>query len=146
MTGGDTMYNALDVAKYIITYCKKNQKPISNLKLQKLLYFVQAQFLVSENHACFNNRIEAWDLGPVVPDVYHQFKVYGSNPIILWKDGHFGISTHDRNIIDSIVDDCNQYTASQLVDLTHLQTPWIQAREKAHNGQITNESIREFFY
>ncbi len=117
------MYNALDVAKYIITYCKKNQKPISNLKLQK-----------------------AWDLGPVVPDVYHQFKVYGSNPIILWKDGHFGISTHDRNIIDSIVDDCNQYTASQLVDLTHHQTPWIQAREKGHNGQITNESIREFFY
>ncbi len=41
------MYNALDVAKYIITYCKKNQKPISNLKLQKLLYFVQSQFFVS---------------------------------------------------------------------------------------------------
>ncbi len=139
------MYDALDVAKYIITYCKKNQKPISNLKLQKLLYFVQAQFLVGENHACFYNRIEAWDLGPVVPDVYHHFKMYGSNPIILWKEGNFGVSAHDREIINIIVNDCNEYTASQLVELTHQQTPWIQAKEKGYNEQITNDSIKEFF-
>ncbi len=139
------MYDAMDVAKYVITHCREMQRPISNLKLQKLLYFIQAQFLGGEDHACFFNRIEAWDLGPVVPDVYHHFKVYGSNPLILWNEGNFGVSAHDRRVIDRIVDRCNVYTASELVDLTHQQTPWIQAREKGYNGQITNESIRRFF-
>lgn len=124
------MYDAMDVAKYIITHCKKIQRPISNLKLQKLLYFVQAQFWVGEDHPCFYNRIEAWDLGPVIPDVYHHFKVYGSNPIILWKEGTFGVCAHDRQVINQIADRCNQYTASQLVDLTHQQTPWIEARKR----------------
>ena len=139
------MYDALDVAKYVITHCKNTRKPVSNLKLQKLLYFVQAQFLVGEGHPCFFNRIEAWDLGPVVPDVYHCYKANGGNAIVLIERGNFGISLHDRRVIEHNDDRCNFYTASQLVYMTHAQEPWIQARKKGYNAQITNSSIEKFF-
>ena len=89
------MYSALVVARYIIKRCNELNRPISNLKLQKLLYFVQAEFLVGEGSACFpeeieawdfgpvvpEEEIEAWDFGPVVPEVYHRYKAYGSASI-----------------------------------------------------------------
>ena len=69
------MYDVLLMAKYIIKYCNKSNLPISNLKLQKLLYFIQAAFLVEKGHACFPDEIEAWDFGPVVPAVYYKYKI-----------------------------------------------------------------------
>ena len=65
------MYSAIDIARYIIWYCKNHGYTISNLKLQKILYFVQAEFLVSAGAPCFYQDIEAWDFGPVIPEVYH---------------------------------------------------------------------------
>ena len=47
------MYSAVEVAKYIIWYCKRQGYSISNLKLQKILYFVQASFLVNQGKPCF---------------------------------------------------------------------------------------------
>ena len=64
------MYKAISVAKYIINYSNSIDSPISNLKLQKLLYYVQAAFLVEEGKKCFCDEIVAWAFGPVVPDVY----------------------------------------------------------------------------
>ena len=139
------MYNALMIAKYIICHCRETGRPVSNLKLQKLLYFVQAEFLVSTGYPCFFNRIEAWELGPVVPDVYHEYKAYGSGVIILTLNCEVDIPQKDQKIIDRIVDLCNQFTASSLVELTHRQTPWINAKRSGYNTIISNESIREFF-
>ena len=67
------MHSALDVARYIINYSNKKDYHISNLKLQKLLYFTQAYYLAfTDSHKpCFPERIEAWNFGPVVPEVYH---------------------------------------------------------------------------
>lgn len=63
------MYRAEDVAAYIINKQVDDGYPISNLKLQKILYFVQAEFLVSKDEPCFDDVIEAWDFGPVVESV-----------------------------------------------------------------------------
>lgn len=52
------MYNAVDVAKYIIWFCKENGHSISNLKLQKLLYFVQAQFLITTENLLSQKRLK----------------------------------------------------------------------------------------
>lgn len=72
------MYSAYDVAHYIIQKFNEMNKAISNLKLQKVLYFIQAEFLVDINKPCFFEEIEAWDFGPVVPTVYRKYKIYGS--------------------------------------------------------------------
>ena len=79
------MYRVIDVAQYIIRRCHLQGRSISNLKLQKILYFVQAQYLVTTGNKCFSEDIEAWDFGPVVPVAYHYYKAYGSANIPIFK-------------------------------------------------------------
>lgn len=148
------MYNALSVAHYVIDYCNHCGHGISNLKLQKILYFVQAEFLVSSpfHAACFTDQIEAWDLGPVVPSVYHHYKVYGSAiiPSVSCSNdplnGYYQpISNQDQVRINEIVQLTFDYTASELVQITHNQSPWKDAYRPGYNNVITNEAILSFF-
>lgn len=142
------MYRALTIARYIIERCNEKDKTISNLKLQKILYFVQANFLVSKNQPCFPEQIEAWDFGPVVPEVYQEYKTYGGASIPAFFRSYMvsSISLDDRKLIDEMVDSCAGYSASALVEITHRQTPWIEAYNKpGKNNVITNESIKKFF-
>lgn len=71
------MSSALTVAKYIVNRCVKSGTPISNLQLQKILYFVQMAFLKKLDNPCFSDDIEAWQFGPVVPVVYYHFCGFG---------------------------------------------------------------------
>jgi len=136
----------LDVAKYIIWYCKENNLSISNLKLQKILYFIQAMFLVKNQEPCFGEYIEAWDFGPVVPEIYHEFKMFGSSEIpLVYSDAENKIVNKDKVMMDSLIDECAQRTASELVEITHNQRPWNDAYEKYCSKIITNESIKEYF-
>ena len=74
-------YNVIDVASYIINYSNQINRPINNLKLQKLLYYVQAAVLVKVNHVCFDSKIIAWKFGPAVPEAYHYYAEYGRDDI-----------------------------------------------------------------
>lgn len=141
------MYSALDIAKYIIWYCKEEGYSISNLKLQKLLYFVQAQFLVTLGVPAFDENIEAWDFGPVVPEVYQYFKIWGNSeiPRMVVKEADARIFRRDQEIINEILDECAPYSAIALVDITHHQAPWCDAYEKYCNNIITPKIIKEYF-
>ena len=137
-------YNALEVAEYIIERCNQKNKSISNLKLQKILYFVQAQFIVEFGTPCFDNIMQAWDYGPVVPDVYHKYKVYGNTNIPSYGNKRFNFEQDEQQTLDTTIDSASEYAASRLVEITHNQSPWIDAYKKA-DETITPESIRKFF-
>ena len=141
------MYRALDIAHYIIQRCNTTNRTIINLKLQKILYFVQAEFLVTKNQPCFVEEIQAWDFGPVVPDVYYQYRMFGSANIPCLGKNRAAqiISLGDKKILDGIIDECAKYSASALVELTHKQTPWIEAYKPGWNNEITKECIKEYF-
>lgn len=139
------MYNALQIAKYVIDYSNDNNYPVSNLKLQKLLYFIQAEFLVSKGYPCFSDNIEAWPLGPVVPTVYKTYRIFGSTLIPFSYGPLFFIDDFDKKIINSMIEECKDCSASYLVDLTHKQAPWSEAYKKCPYSTITNESIKSFF-
>lgn len=69
-------------ANYIIENINKNNiEDLTNLKLQKLLYFAYGVHLSLFNQRLFESKIEAWQHGPVVPDVYQEFKSFGKNKI-----------------------------------------------------------------
>lgn len=143
-------YNAIDVAKYIVFYCIGKNYSISNLKLQKLLYFVQAYFLINLGRPCFFDTIEAWDFGPVVPNVYHTFKMYGGGQIPYFYADEYdikdAISDDDKKRIGVVVDSLAKYTASDLVEATHKQDPWKNVYNPHVLGtEITNLSIKEYF-
>lgn len=156
------MYNVLDVCRHVINYSNNQDYGISNLKLQKVLYFIQAYFLISTPEACFAEQIEAWDFGPVVPEAYHEYKQYGSGDIPyitsyiqfdeedIWNSASIDfsdniISDDDKKLIDMVVDKFSEYSATDLVTLTHRQAPWKDAYVRGMNNAIKNESIKEYF-
>lgn len=139
------IYDALEVARYIIYHEEQAGRPVSNLRLQKLLYFVQAKFLVEKEKPCFDQRMEAWNFGPVVPKVYKAYRYYGSTPIPCEDESNdFSIQPSDREIIDSILDSCSRYATSTLVDITHAQDPWIHAHQ-TDDRIITPLAIYSYF-
>ena len=108
---------------------------------------MQAQFLITTGSPAFSEEIEAWDFGPVVPEVYQHFKVWGSSelPSFLAKNARSRIYERDQKIMDEILDECAQYSASFLVEITHNQDPWFDAYERYCNNVISKESIEEYF-
>lgn len=78
------MIQANLLAKYIIAFCNKNGLLISNLKLQKILYFVQLYSIKNSSNKIGvlpPDSFEAWQFGPVIPEVYFKYSLNGGNPI-----------------------------------------------------------------
>lgn len=154
--------NVLDVARYTVNYCNEKNYGISNLKLQKVLYFIQAYFLIREKVPCFSEEIEAWAFGPVVPEVYEEFERSGSCniPYIktyrIFRNGDLFSSERyefDDSIIpdavkreiNRVVDRLSGYSATDLTDITMRQDPWKEAYVPGEQNEITTGSIREYF-
>jgi uncharacterized phage-associated protein len=139
-------YKAKDIARYVIFYCHEHKYPISNLKLQKILYFIQAYFLVEVGKPCFSDVIEAWDYCPIVPDVYREYRIYGSLNIPCTDDGsEFRyIKSDDYDSLNRILAEVSKNTESQLKYITNNQSPWINAR-KSVDKRITNKAIKDYF-
>lgn len=158
------MYDVLDISRYIINYCNSKDYDLSNLKLQKILYFIQAYYVSKskDKKPCFKDRIEAWDFGPVVPKVYHEYKKYGSTNIPavttyikldrnnIWNSkvveySDEFIEDYDKEIINNLVDNFSRFSTTVLVRITHNQLPWIEAYKCGKNSEITIEAIRRYF-
>lgn len=141
------MYRALDIARYIVERCNSMNMSINNFKLQKILYFVQAEFLVSKNEPCFIEEIQALDFGPVVPAVYYAYRMFGSANIPFVTKSRIPqiVSSRDKKLLNGIIDECAKYSTSTLMEITHNQTPWIDAYRLGQNTEITKESIKEYF-
>lgn len=114
------MYKALDLANYIVDKCIKDDAPITNLQLQRILYFIQKDFLKRGSQA-FSDYIEAWEFGPVVPNVYFYFCGFGAMFISISK-GAVPNLTSDKNIIDNIIEAKRSLTPWEAVKETHKAT------------------------
>ena len=116
-------YNAIDVAKHIITYCSKKKQPISNLKLQKIIYYTWVDYYKATGTAIFVDDICAWQFGPVVPSVYYEYCSFAGTAIS--REYDISLSAEDITIINPILDKYMAIPASVLVDRTHEQgSPW----------------------
>ncbi len=155
-------YNAIDIARYVIDHCIRQGTPISNLQLQKILYYIQASFLARgpEAPGCFREDILSWDYGPVVREVYNEFRRFSSNPIttvpeltrFTFENGEFvsikipynrnAIAAQDIVLINQVVDSYRTSTAFELVRKTHDELPWQQT---PRNEIINRELIRAFY-
>lgn len=136
-------YPASEVAKYIIRTYNQNGMCISNLKLQKVLYFVQAQFLVFTGNCCFSDPITAWDIGPVIVPVYREYAMFGAASIpYSYNDAKIWIEPKDAELINSIIQASAEMSATYLTQVTLGQTPW----KKTPSGMTINpHDIYEFF-
>lgn len=143
------MYTAEQIAEWFLARGKYDydmgisDELISNLKLQKLLYYAQGCTLAITGKPLFEDEIQAWEHGPVVPTIYHKFKGYGKNGIEFDKSfdqSAFDIQTN--NILESVYTEFGQYSAWKLRNMTHEETPW---QETAKNHVISTNSIKAYF-
>lgn len=140
------MYSVFDIAEYVIKRCNEQGKSISNLKLQKILYFIQAEFLVRTGEPIFEEPIEAWDFGPVVSCVYRKYRVFGGANIPYYDDGRgFPFESSAKSVLDEIIDSCADLSASKLVEMTHKQAPWKDAYVPLVSNIISTDSIKKYF-
>lgn len=139
---------ASEIAKYFIASFQKSNKEISNLKLQKLLYYAQGWHLALYGQPVFEDSIEAWVHGPVVPNVFREYKQYAWRPI---KEKVQADVTADVKFhLTEVVRVYGKFDATTLERLTHREAPWIDTRgtlspDEPSNRVITKESIKKYF-
>lgn len=140
-------YSAFDIANWFLLHNEERTENgadgISNLKLQKLLYYAQGASLALNGRALFNEAIYAWKHGPVVPDVYYKFSKYGADSIPVSEGSEaVDMSFDDVDLLEQVYDIFGQFSAWKLRDLTHRETPWQTTEQSAI---IDNEKIKQYF-
>lgn len=139
------MASAIDVANCFLYLDQIHDGDgISNLKLQKLVYYAQGFHLAIFGKELFPEKIEAWNHGPVVPDLYHAYKQYGSN-LIPAPEGYSceSLSDEEQELVTEVFQVYGQFSAWKLRDLTHQESPWIE--NEAINGVISPFEMMEYF-
>lgn len=140
-------YKAEDIAEWFLNKNRiqmnfEDSEYITNLKLQKLLYYAQGYFLAKKGTPLFNEDFLAWEHGPVVREIYNKYKANGANGIIYNKDFNVKIDNETENILEEVYENYGQYTAWKLRNMTHEEEPW---GTTARNDIITKEKIKNFF-
>ena len=137
-----------NVANYILSLVEDDcDELMSNMKLQKLLYYCQGFHLALEGKELFEDDIEAWQHGPVVPVMFHKYKKYGSNGIS--KPINFDstvITESERMVINQVFEIFGKYSAWGLRNMTHKEIPWKNVyRSNVSNLIISKESLKSYF-
>ncbi|MCK5385385.1 MAG: SocA family protein [Alphaproteobacteria bacterium] len=154
-------YSPAAVANNILWLARKENIEITPMKLIKLVYFVYGWCLALTDRKLFDDRIEAWPYGPVIPSLYNEFKRFGSSPIDTFAmDARINDKTHeigkpeftvvDKNdqevhsIINAVWDPYKNYTAFRLSNITHKEgSPWSIANGKGSHEKLDDKDIVE---
>ena len=148
-------YAAGAVANYFLDAGEENGVPITHLKLQKLVCIAYGFHMLLGRGRLFEERMEAWDLGPVVPELYHEFKRFGHDPIAK-KATEFDHETgkfYTPEVADEMAKAAlgfvwaqyGKLKSSDLVKLTHAEgTPWYEA--KVNNQlELDDRDVRRYY-
>lgn len=133
-----------DVANYFLSQVDEDAGDlISNLKLQKLVYYAQGFHLAMYDEPLYPEPIEAWNHGPVVPILYRSFKAHGAQPLPCPADLDFSIySSQTKELLDEVYTVYGQFSAWKLRNMTHEELPWKEAQPFE---TISLESMKDYF-
>ncbi len=148
----DAPLSASQVAEYFLFKAQESKKPVTNKKLQKLLYYAQAWSLATRNERLFEDKIEAWVHGPAIKSIYLSFKEYGATPITKQAETLQvqAISPEIQGFLDQIWTIYGKFDGGYLEQLTHSESPWIDARQGLEANQsseieITPEAMQTYY-
>ncbi len=145
------MRSANDIANWFLAWAEvKDADDLSNLKLQKLLYYAQGHYLGKHGKPLFTDKLQAWAHGPVASDVYHRLKKYGSAEIDAEAEVPEDFNWDDYKDIEehllSVWNTYGHFSAWKLRERTHQESPWIEAFGGGYtNHEIDERSLESFF-
>ena len=119
-------FDARYIADCLVNIASQNpdNNDMTNMKLQKLLYYVQGTYLAFYGKKLFEQPIVKWQYGPVVPDVYHQYKEYGNQIISVNEVDMNLLNENQLRVLNMVYDFFGQFSAIKLMNLTHNEAPW----------------------
>ena len=151
---------AIDVARYFITLndneCKDSEEKsgLSKLKIQKLLYYAQGYYLALYNKPLFDEKILAWQHGPVVQEVYYTLKplnpndnsILANEDNMMKEDEIKKLGKNEKELIEDVFQLMGQYSAWRLRDKTHQEDPWRDNyKEGKKNIEISQNDMKKYF-
>ncbi|QAR44316.1 DUF4065 domain-containing protein [Kosakonia cowanii] len=144
-------FSANDIATWFILKFAEYGDVVTHLKIQKLLYFSEAWNQVINDSELFKEEIQAWAHGPVVLEVFQQYKDYGWKPLPIPNDQDCPkFPAKVLNILLQVFDSYGELPAKTLENMTHTDRPWIDARgdlapEERCNTVIPKDQIKSYF-
>lgn len=159
-------YPAKAVANEFLSLARAEGKTISPMKLLKLVFIAHGWYLAFTKQPLIQERVEAWQYGPVVPDLYHVLKRFGNDPItedasdwrlhegkVVLATPRIKISENDpysagaKNLIARVWQSYGKYTAAQLSATTHLPgSPWDQTYLPGVRSLIIPDNVIQTYY
>jgi uncharacterized phage-associated protein len=127
---------AEEVAYYIIAARARQDERLTQLKLQKLLYYAQAWHLGIHGHPLFEEDMEAWVHGPVVPSIRRKYQAHRWSPLPVPAEIP-ALPISSRTIIDRVLAIYGKMSAYELEHISHSEEPWVSAR---HGSAPTERS------
>jgi uncharacterized phage-associated protein len=138
------MIDCLDVAKYFIVKAYEDGKEaeMTNMKVQKLLYYSQSLYLALYDEPLFNEPIQAWRYGPVCPPAYGFYSKFEADQLpIPAPEELLQIPDERKNVLAEVWEYFGGYHAYLLSDMTHLEFPWKKARRGLPSEARSTEPI-----
>lgn len=141
------------VARTLIEMAAKKGVAVTNLKLQKLLYFAHGFMLAQHGRPLIGEPFEAWQYGPVVESLYHDLKIFGTGRIGP-KDGFVPVwpelpasALEEREAIGAVLDQLGGNSASELIRISHdANGPWHAVfKANTKNIRIEDSAIEAYF-
>ena len=130
------MLTAMEVARYIINRYSEKGKPVSNMKLQKLLYLAQIYFLERTGKKLFEDDIKAWKFGPIVIDVYQGYCMFGANSIYRTYDGA-------KEIVENELGKYKEHKLNEVLDENCKLESWELVRKVQEPGKAWDLTYRQ---
>jgi uncharacterized phage-associated protein len=148
------MLTADDITDYLLSKeIKMNGKGITNLDVQKILYFAQGWHLAITGERLFEEELRAWVHGPVVPEIYFRLAQYEKYPIPVTEvrgNPMRDLPEAVRAFLDQVWTKYSTFRTGKLVELTHEQAPWRNARggleaQQKSEMPLSTADMMEFF-
>ena len=138
------MVNPLGAAEYFIVraYEDSNDEGMTNLKLQKLLYYTQCLHLALFDSPAFEGEIQAWRHGPVCPPAYRYYSEYEAKQLPIPSGQAFSqMPDESLEVMEEAWDNFKDYSAEKLSQMTHTEAPWLNARKDLPKHAASQEPL-----
>jgi uncharacterized phage-associated protein len=147
------MYNALDVAKFMLKAAGEQGKKLTHMQLQKLVYIAQGVFLAKhDGKSLLNESVSAWKFGPVIDSIYHEFKKFGSGVVTLSPaELNVDLAENAKDVVSEVLSVFGEYSGTELSSFTHQpDSPWHKVWYNNHGQlikgtRIPNEVIKAHY-
>jgi len=138
-------YSVKDIANKLLVMAEDEGELMTNMKLQKMMYYQQGYHLAYFNEPLFIEEIEAWMYGPVVPDIYSEYREFGKNGLTGDKEHVISfIKENEETLFAEVMQVYGKFSAIGLMEMTHEEMPW-KTTPTGEGNIIPKSKMQEFF-